>query len=132
MAEEVKKPGIIQGILVFLFVSIIFYFLARTIFVLSAQYGRLEKTLAFLFLIAEIFVMFQAFGYFSTIYKLSRKKWIEPNIGTLKNFPSVAVLTPSRHEPKNVLENTVMSLYNLDYPNKTVYILDDSSDEKTR
>ena len=130
MAEEVKKPGIIQGILVFLFISIIFYFLARTIFVLSAQYGRLEKTLAFLFLIAEIFVMFQAFGYFGAIYKLSKKKRIEPNIGALKDFPSIAILTPARHEPKDILENTIMSIYNLDYLNKTIYILDDSSDEK--
>jgi len=130
MAKEIKKPSIIQGLLVFFFISIIFYFLLRSIFVFSAQYGRLEKILATLVLMAEIFIMFQAFGYFITIFRMNKKKLTEPNISILKNFPSVAILIPARHEPKDMLENTIISVCNLDYSNKTVYILDDSSEEK--
>jgi cellulose synthase (UDP-forming) len=124
-----KKPGLLQGLLVFLFISICFYFLCRTIFIIFAPYGALEKTLATLFLLAETFVMFQAFGYFTNIYRINRQKAVALNLAALKDFPSVAILSPARHEPKALLENTLACLYNLDYPNKHIYLLDDSSQE---
>ncbi|MDD5566072.1 MAG: glycosyltransferase, partial [Candidatus Omnitrophica bacterium] len=44
--------------------------------------------------------------------------------------PPVAILVAARHEPKEVLENTFLTLRNLRYGNKVIYLLDDSSEEK--
>ena len=44
--------------------------------------------------------------------------------------PPVAILVAARHEPKSVLENTFVMLNNLNYKNKFIYFLDDSSDAK--
>lgn len=128
--EQERKPSIWQGFLVLLFIAISFYFLMRTAFVFYAQYTILEKIFAFLFLFAEIFVMFQAIGYFSIVYKLNKRRNNGYGISPLKDFPQVAILVPARHEPKDVLENTIIAISNLDYPNKNIYILDDSSQEK--
>lgn len=42
----------------------------------------------------------------------------------------MAVLLVARHEPAEVLEQTIITLLTLDYPNKKVYFLDGSTDEK--
>jgi cellulose synthase (UDP-forming) len=41
----------------------------------------------------------------------------------------VAILVAARHEPREVLEETFTSLINLNYDNKKIFFLDDSSDE---
>jgi len=125
-----KKTGVFQGLLVFLFISITVYFISRSVFVVYAQYGTMEKMLAVLFLLSEIFVMFQAFGYFGNIYQINRHLTPQPNPPPLKEFPPVAVLVAARHEPKKVLEDTLICLYSLSYRNKTTYLLDDSSEER--
>jgi cellulose synthase (UDP-forming) len=48
----------------------------------------------------------------------------------MNNEPSIAVIVAARHEPKEVLEETFISLRNLAYENKEIYFLDDSSDER--
>ncbi len=106
------------------------YFLSRSLFLLFVHYTLIEKVLALLFFSAEIFVMIQTIGFFSTLLRVHRSAplpmppdWVSP-----ADAPGVAILIPARHEPKEVLENTVISCYNLDYPNKAIYILDDSSE----
>ncbi|MDD5614001.1 MAG: glycosyltransferase, partial [Candidatus Omnitrophica bacterium] len=42
-------------------------------------------------------------------------------------YPSVAVLVAARHEPKEVLEATLITLNAMHYKNKKIYLLDDSS-----
>ena len=126
----VRKPGLLYGMLVFLFIAITVYFLARSVFIIYAKYLPAEKALAVLFLISEMFVMFQAFGYFGNVFRLSRSKniFLEPPL--LKDFPPVAILVASRHEPKAILEGTLICLYNLKYRVKNIYLLDDSSQEQ--
>lgn len=129
--EKIKiRSGLIYGLLVFLFISITVYFSARSVFIIYARYQPVEKALAVLFLISEIFVMFQAFGYFGNVFRLSRGSAALPEQEALKKHPPVAVLVASRHEPKKILENTLVCLYNLKYPEKTIYLLDDSSQEQ--
>jgi cellulose synthase (UDP-forming) len=76
--------------------------------------------------------MLHALGYFLSVYNIGNKKATDLNLTRpqLQDFPSVAILIPARHEPKDVIENTLISCYNLAYPHKTIYLLDDSSDEK--
>ncbi|MFA7677490.1 MAG: glycosyltransferase [Candidatus Omnitrophota bacterium] len=127
-----KKAGLFKGLLIFLFISILVYSLTRAVFIYYADYVPLEKILAVIFFLAESFVMLHAFGYFLSIYNLSRKKKELAQPPELKGFPPVAILIPARHEPKKVLEETLATVYNLNYPNKTIYLLDDSTQEKYR
>ena len=122
-------PSIGQGLFVLLFISIVVYLLARSIFIVYADYLPVEKVLAVFFLLAEMFIMFHAIGYLGTIYRLNKLGMKEEPTPQFENnaFPAVAVLIPARHEKKEVIENTLISCHNMVYPNKTIYLLDDSS-----
>ncbi|MDD5255227.1 MAG: glycosyltransferase [Candidatus Omnitrophica bacterium] len=125
--RQPKRSGIVAALIVLLFISISCYFVSRAVFIAYAEYGPLEKTLAVIFFIAEAFVMLHAFGYFGEILRTnqSRRRIITPQ--PLEEYPRVAILIPARHEPQTVLLETLTGCYNLDYPNKRIYLLDDSS-----
>lgn len=81
-------------------------------------------------LAGEAFVMYQSVAFYINLVG-SRKMPAAPraDLGEREELPAVAVLVPARHEPFDVLERTLTCVYNLHYPNKKVYFLDDSSDE---
>ncbi len=124
-----EKRRITRPVIVLIFTLLITYLLIRTVFIAYAKYSSLEKVLAVLFLISEAFVIFHAFGYLATLFRLSKRGTEGIKTVELNEFPEVSVLIPARHEPKEILEGTVVSCYNIDYPNIKVYILDDSSEE---
>lgn len=131
--EAVRPPGLTEGLIVLLVIVGILYMLARTIFIFYADYPALDKILAVCFLIAEAFVLFHGVGFFVSVYRMNRHKTTTA-VDTVPSgtAPSVAILVPARHEPREVLENTFTCLHNLDYPGKVLYLLDDSSEEKYR
>lgn len=122
-----EKSGLIQISIILLLICATVYMLLRTVLVAMADCSFIEKVFGVLFFMAEFFVVIHAFGFFFGIYRLNAKKLSEPKQVELKEFPEVAILIPARHEPAAVLENTVLSCYNLAYPCKKIYILDDSS-----
>lgn len=133
MEDKRSKPSFLAGLVVLLFVTTTVYFLIRGAFVFYARYGPFEKALAIIFFMSEAFILFHTFAYFANIYRLSVKEPDRPDSLPAKDFkspPAVAILIPARHEPKSVLVDTLTGCYNLDYPNKKVYLLDDSSEEK--
>lgn len=89
-----------------------------------------EKTLAFLLLMAEIFILVHGIGYFLEILSVawtrrdfSRKELpLEP----LSSYPPVAIVVPSYKEPLEVVKNSLITFYNLSYPDKYIYFLDDT------
>jgi cellulose synthase (UDP-forming) len=96
---------------------------------------HLKWELPSLFLIAlflaEVFVVFHSIAYGLNCLRTFRST--PPRRAAIADWsraPRVAVLMPARHEPFAVLDRTLRCLKNLDYPNKTVYFLDDSSDER--
>lgn len=96
-----------------------------------AQYSGIEKLLAILLICAEVFVLLHGLGYALNILRsLQLRKDGSVSERALVHEPSVAILVAARHEPREVLENTFITLNNLNYKNKTVYFLDDSSDDK--
>ncbi len=51
---------------------------------------------------------------------------------TQNYFPSVDIFIPIYSEPLDILEKTVVAALNMDYPNKTVYVCDDSHKDEVR
>jgi len=110
---------------------LVFYLVNRSVFLVYARYSLIEKFLAILFLTAESFIMIHAVGFFTQVYRNTRYpvQEIAPDY-PLPVKPRVAILIPARHEPREVLEKTLISCYNLRYSEKTIYLLDDSSEER--
>ena len=127
-----KKPagGLVLASLAALTIVMVFVYLAvRTAIFIEASYAWYEKLAAGSLLLAELFVLTHSLGYFFNILMVvrsqpaAREPQAEP---TLENYPPVAVLVASYHEPLEVLADTLTCFYNLTYPNKHLYLLDDT------
>lgn len=133
------KPGNWRTAGIVVIVNLVFVFACAYIAARIVWESRSLETfsagtvLAIALLLTEAFVVFQSMAYaldFSSA--LGAKEPLRADMGDWSGAPKVAVLMPARHEPYGVLENTLLCLKNLDYPNKEIYFLDDSSDERYR
>ena len=132
--DKTKKAGLaaIFSALVSATLIMVFIYLAvRTILFITADYAWHEKIVAGFLLLAELFVMTHSFGYFLNILHVlkSGKPAAKPlpELPTeLTGYPPVAILVASYKEPLEVLENTLTCFYNLTYPNKHLFFLDDT------
>jgi len=125
-----SRPVYAAAILVLTMLSIFLYLGMRTLLFLSADLGYADKAFAFALLFAEFFVFVHGFGYFLNIFHVLRSK---KTLGTarepqeeLYDYPPVAVIVSSYKEPLPVVEDTLTCFYNLSYPNKHLYFLDDT------
>ncbi|MCE5280681.1 MAG: glycosyltransferase [Deltaproteobacteria bacterium] len=120
--------GAIFPILAILFAVV--YIIIRTLIILVSDYAWYEITLAWVLLGAECFILMHGVGYFLEIYHVVRRrgslKPVARPIPRLKTGPPVAIIVSSFKEPLDVVENTLISFYNLTYPNKRIYFLDDT------
>lgn len=123
-----NRPTPSQGLVIVLLIFLANYIIARSFFLYYAVCSRPEKFLALCFWGAELFIMVHAIGYFFNVLCLKREPDV-PYSQVLDDEPSVAILIPARHEPKEVVAQTLLACVNLDYKNKTIYLLDDSSIE---
>ncbi|MBF0227195.1 MAG: glycosyltransferase [Desulfobacterales bacterium] len=118
-------------ILILTITSIFSYLIIRTILFFTAPYFWYEKIVAACLLFAEIFILIHSFGYFINIFHVimhSKNKYsnILDKDFELQSFPPVAIIVSSYKEPLQVVENTLTCFYNLTYPNKFLYFLDDT------
>lgn len=130
MFKEKSKIAVIS-LAVFAIIAVFVYFIARTLLFFFASYTGLEKVSAVLLIFGELFVLLHGLGYVLNIVRainLGGRFYLETVSAYQK--PAVAILVASRHEPKDVLMRTVLTIKNINYPNKDFYLLDDSSDEK--
>ncbi len=128
---NLRKIDKFQALALFAIISIIVYIIVRTTLLFFAEYTTIEKIMAIILISGELFVIIHGLGYTLNILRILRiplKPETEKNV--LKSEPSVAVLVAARHEPRKVLAETFITLNNLNYKNKVIYFLDDSSDEK--
>ncbi|MDQ7836598.1 MAG: glycosyltransferase family 2 protein [Humidesulfovibrio sp.] len=110
--------------------SIFLYLMARTVlFVASARLWQ-EIAVGALLLLAEGFTMLHAFGYFLNVYHglaaSDMPRITRDTVPELKDYPPVAIVVASYKEPLDVLEDTLTCFYNLTYPNKHIFFLDDT------
>ncbi len=108
----------------------VLYLMVRTILFIVMDYHWYEKGLAVLLLFAETFIVFHGVGYFLELYHLliHQKTFVRSEIShpSLDTYPPVAIVVSSYNEPLKVVEDTIISFYNLSYPNKHIYFLDDT------
>lgn len=110
--------------------AIFVYLFARTSMFVLMDYRWYEKVIAFFLLLSEAFIMVHGAGYFINMHKLlSVKEGLERRTRReepLREFPPVAIVMASYKEPIEVVESTLTCFYNLTYPNKHLYFLDDT------
>jgi len=100
-----------------------------TLFLLSEGqwYDRLASG-ALLF--AECFYFINCLGYFGNVFRvITRPRGdvaLPDDLPELEEYPEVAIAVASYREPLEVVENNLICFRNLTYPNKQIYLLDDT------
>lgn len=113
----------------FTFVAIFVYLIVRITLVLQSNFTWAEAIFAAIFLFAESFILIHSLGYFLNIFRvISITSSFTPYLPEVKlqTFPPIAVILASYKEPLDILKDTLVCFYNLSYPNKYLYFLDDT------
>lgn len=114
-------------------IAITVYVVTRAVLLHYAEYDGVDRISAGLLFFAELFIIVHGIGYTINIYRAYKERGRAGNpelAGWAEGpRPSVAVLVAARHEPAELLEETLTNLQNINYPNKQIFLLDDSSVE---
>ncbi len=114
----------------FSILALVGYFEVRVFYFIVFSYSLFERLLALALLLGEGHAIHHAWGFMLDIINLQRKKYKIPRVKLNKsNLPWVAVLVPARNEPIEVVEQTMITLFGLDYANKNIYLLDGSDED---
>jgi len=130
---KITKRDIFSALTLLAVIAILVYVVARTALFLFAEYAPIEKLFAIMLIVGEFFVLLHALGYVFNIVKVFRKQKEDTGKQQLdiskegQDEPSVAILVAARHEPKEVLRGTFVTINAMNYKNRQVYLLDDSS-----
>lgn len=121
---------ILFGVFFVFLLTLLVYLVVRISFFLIADYFWYEKILAFLMLFAEIFILVHSLGYFINVFiskkRLSNSELDSSQKPVLSSYPPVAIIVASYKEPLPILRDTLTCFYNISYPNKHLYFLDDT------
>lgn len=109
------------------------YLVFRGMAFLEPGYSWLDRIFATLLLVAELYIFVHAIGYFLSTMKATRGYTItKERVFTPVVMSPVAVLITTFNEGPGILEETIISAVTMDYPQKKVYIVDDSTNEDLR
>ncbi|HEX9998257.1 MAG TPA: glycosyltransferase [Abditibacterium sp.] len=96
-------------------------------------YSFWDRVASGFLLFGLFFIIIHGFGYANSMIKACWGHTAQRTpIFSALGAPRVACLISSFNEPREVLEETVASVMALDYPNKDVFILDDSTKPESR
>jgi cellulose synthase (UDP-forming) len=134
--ERQRATGVQKRILAWTWMGVFsmgVYALSMMLAFFSPGYTLVDR-IASLFLVSGVlFVMMHGLGYANSMIKAS---WgyneVRRRIFTPQTAPLVDCIVACFNEPREVLEETVAQLANLDYANKRIVILDDSTKEESR
>lgn len=134
MKKETSGISPLAAIAVLAVMASMTYLVVRTVLLYRARYTLIDGGMAILLIFAECFILLHSVGYTMNILKVysnSRRGKAKPPTAEIdpEDLPWVAILVPARHEPREVLQKTFLTINNLDYPAKRVYFLDDSLEE---
>lgn len=132
-AERASKPRVsvwLAGVVVLTILSIFVYLMVRTVLFFAAPYLWYEKIVALGLLAAEGFILLHGFGYFLNLLHILLRPPHRPIASEgpppLTAYPPVAIIVSSFREPIHVVQDTLTCFYNLTYPNKHLFFLDDT------
>ncbi len=128
-----NNEAIIRVMIILSILTGLIYVAVRTTLFLFAEYTIIEKFFAVMLVTGDLFIILHSIGYAVNTLKMRIGPGITPQAGIEAlhgKEPAVAILIAARHEPKDILENTIITLKNINYENKRIYFLDDSSQEK--
>ncbi len=134
---EAKSPrhslSILSSVALLAIVALSFYAVFRGIAVFGPGYTLLDRLFAIVLLGVECFIFIQAIAFLLvTIKATKRYKVTKEYLFAPAMEPATAVLIATFNEEPSILEETVISVVNLDYAQKTIYIVDDSTNENLR
>lgn len=125
-----QRPFVLLMALLLTLLAIFTYLLGRTAIFLATDYYWYEKAFAVCLLLAEAFILVHGFGYYLNIYHVVKnvegRRPLAETLPPLTSFPPVAIITSCYREPLSVVTDTMTCFYNLTYPNKYLYYLDDT------
>ena len=109
------------------------YALSVGLSLFRADYSLLDRAASLLLGGALLFVLGHGLGYANSMIKALRASHDSSKLFFASaNLPRVVCLIASYNEPPDVLEETVAGVCALDYPNKEVVLLDDSTQDAKR
>lgn len=123
---RIIKSAVVLALIFLLIIMSFSYLTVRLTSVLLSQQVISVKLLAGLLLFAELFGIIHSTGYFLSIVKVLRSQNRFAPPPPLTTAPVVAILVPSYKEPIEVLRDTLICCYNLNYSHTQIYLLDDS------
>lgn len=123
------KGIVYSSLFAFALVVMLIYLFVRIWLTLTSHPTPLGVVLAIILLSAECFILIHSIGYFLNIFRVVKDNagfTPQIKIPKLVTLPSVAIVVASYKEPIHVLKDTLVCFYNLDYPNRQLYFLDDT------
>ncbi|MCQ9206721.1 MAG: glycosyltransferase [Omnitrophica bacterium] len=131
---KINKTIFLSTLIILSVIATSAYVIVRITLFLFAGYTAFEKLLSVLLLLGESFVLVHALGYVFNIIKVFRTPRVTKREETIPiapdKEPPLAILVAARHEPKIILDGTFRSLRNVNYGNKYIYFLDDSTEDR--
>ncbi|MDF2439365.1 MAG: hypothetical protein JWN98_349, partial [Abditibacteriota bacterium] len=113
--------------------SMMIYALFMGLAFFAPGYSLVDRIASIALMGGILFILMHGFGYANSMIKAS---WgyneVKRRIFTPQSAPKVACIVATFNEPAAVVEETVAALQNVDYQNKEVVILDDSTKEESR
>lgn len=128
MSKKYKNIFCVLLVLSLIFTSA--YSFIRISLFLSLDIPWTDKIFSAMLLIAELFILLHGMAYALNVWKVIVYADSTPLPPSLKDFPPVAVVVSSYKEPIEVVDDILTCFYNLSYPNKQLYFLDDTRYDK--
>jgi len=118
---------------IFVFIWLVVYAVFRvwTIwFSFSIDSRVTDRVIIVIFALAELFIVVHAIGYFTNLRR-AIINYVRPRpFFPSQELPPVEVVVPARNEPYDILERTLFAIKNIDYPNISIKLLDDSNEPR--
>jgi cellulose synthase/poly-beta-1,6-N-acetylglucosamine synthase-like glycosyltransferase len=133
MTEKSKSSGATSWLLAFvalaMLVTCAFMVVRITLFLLTEGLWY-ERLISGALLFAESFLLVNCVGYFANVWRVLVRGWEEfalpDSLPELEEYPPIAIVVASYREPLEVVESNLICFRNLTYPNKQIYLLDDT------
>jgi len=128
--QKGSRTSLIYGLIVVALTLLCVYATFRGASLFNPGYRGIDRFFAILLLGAEAFILLHGIGYFAAAFRATKGyKVTKTRLFVPSTESPVAVIIASFNEEPAMLEDTIVSITNLDYHNKRVYLLDDSTKE---